>query len=130
MKRIAFFLAPLILAATPTLFADGNDTKQRGSGQTLLGQMQDQTMNQIPDCSQLTADEQNFANQLMDMNNRTMFCTQFTSLQRQQAMQMMGQIDASGNMMDADQSVQKVMQRNMAPMNQQQRSSSSGCPVK
>ncbi|MGC1878471.1 MAG: hypothetical protein WA347_06880 [Rhabdochlamydiaceae bacterium] len=119
MKKITFFLSPLILAATSTLFAGSNNSNQKGSGKAPLGQMQDQTMNQTPDCSQLTADEQNFANQLMDMNNRSMFCTRFTPQQRQQAMQMMGQTDTSGNMMNADQAVQRVMQRNgMTPMNQ------------
>lgn len=128
MRKTALFSALLIAAGASLLAAP--------KGKTQLGQMQGQqnqnnNMDQVADCTQLTADEQNFANQLMDMNNRNMFCTQFTPQQRRQAMQMMGQQDASGNMMNADQSVQRVMQSGgMIPMNQQRNRSSGGCPVK
>jgi hypothetical protein len=131
MKRTAFFLSTLVITASSSLFGASNSSNQKGSGKVQLGQIQEQTMNQ-PDCSRMTADEQNFANQLMDMSNKSMFCTQFTPQQRQQAMQMMGMQDTSGNMMTADQAVQQVMQTNgMAPMSQQRtRSSGGGCPVK
>jgi hypothetical protein len=128
MRKTALFSALLIAAGASLLAAP--------KGKTQLGQMQGQqnqnnNMDQMADCTKLTADEQNFANQLMDMNNRNMFCTQFTPQQRRQAMQMMGQQDASGNMMNADQSVQQVMQSGgMSPMNQQRNRSSGGCPVK
>jgi hypothetical protein len=122
MRKTALFCA-LILAAGASLFA-------APKGKTQLGQ-QNMNMDQMADCSQLTPDEQNFANQMMDMNNRNMFCTQFTPQQRRQAMQMMGQQDSSGNMMNADQSVQQVMQMGgMTPMNQQKNRSTGGCPVK
>jgi hypothetical protein len=138
MKKIACFSTAFIAAATCSLFA----APQKGNGQNggiPLGQMQEQQgqtdQNQMmmgqPDCTKLSADEQNFAYQIMDMNNKSMFCTQFTSQQRQQAMQMMGQTDASGNMMTADMAVKKVMKNNgMAPMPQQQGRSTGGCPVK
>ncbi len=139
MKKTAFFLSILVIVANSSLFAASKSSNQKGSGKAQLGQMQgqqEQQMNQgqmmnQPDCTKLTADEQNFANQINDMNNKTMFCTQFTPQQRQQAMQMMGQTDASGNMMTADQAVNQVMQNSgMTPMTQQRGRSSSGCPVK
>ena len=84
-----------------------------------------------PECGKLTQSEQNFSSQIMDMNNRTMFCSQFTMQQRQQAMQLMGQPDSSGNIMNADQAVQEVMgSGTTAPMTQpKMRSPSGGCPV-
>jgi hypothetical protein len=128
MKNIGCFLCALAIAASSSLFA----AKQKDKAQ--LGQMQGQQQGQMmdqPDCTKLTADEQNFANQIMDMNNKMMFCSQFTPQQRQQTMQMMGQTDASGNMMTADQAVQQTMQNNgMTPMNQRRNKSSGGCPVK
>ncbi len=112
MKKTALFCA-LVLAASASLCA-----AQKGNSK--FGQMQGQ-QEQMPDCTQLTPDEQNFANQMMDVNNRNTFCTQFTQQQRQQAMRMLGQQDDSGNTMNADQSVQQVMQRNgMSSMTDQQ----------
>jgi hypothetical protein len=138
MKRTVFFLSTLLIAMSTSLFAASKSANQKGSGKVQLGQMQGQQgqtnqgqMMNEPDCSKLTADEQNFANQMNDMNNKTMFCTQFTPQQRQQAMQMMGQTDASGNMMTADQAVKQVMQNSGAtPMTQQRGRSSGGCPMK
>lgn len=134
MKKTTFFLSILVLVSS-SLFAASTSANKQGKAQ--LGQMQNQgqanqgqMMNQ-PDCTKLTADEQNFANQLNDMNNRSMFCTQFTLQQRQQAMQMMGQTDASGNMMTADQAVMQTMQVNgMSPMPSSRGRASGGCPVK
>ena len=85
------------------------------------------------DCSTMTDDEQQFANQIMDPNLKMMFCNKFTPDQRSTAMQMMNQPDAQGNMMTSDQCVQKVMQDNnmMMPMMRQQKSGGTGgCPVK
>jgi hypothetical protein len=133
MKKATFFLSALVITASSSLFAASKNTSQKGSGKPQLGQMQGQQgqmMNQS-DCTNLTPEEQNFANQVNDMNKRTMFCTQFTPQQRQQAMQMMGQTDASGNMITADQAVTQVMQSGgMSPMSQQRGRSSGGCPVK
>jgi len=85
------------------------------------------------DCSAMTADEQQFANQIVDPKLKMMFCTKFTPDQRNTAMQSMNQPDAQGNMMSADQSVQKVMKDNNMTMpmmqQQQQRSGAGGCPV-
>ena len=131
MKKNACFLTAFIAVVACPLFA-----AQKGNGKAPLGQMQGQTdENQMmmgqPDCTKLTADEQNFAYQIMDMNNKSMFCTQFTSQQRSQAMQMMGKTDAAGNIMTADMAVKQVMQNNgMKPMPQQQGRSPGGCPVK
>jgi hypothetical protein len=125
MKKIAYFFA---IAATCSLFA-----AQKNTGKAPLGQMQDQNQMMMgqPDCNKLSADEQNFAYQIMDPNNKSMFCTQFTAQQRQQAMQMMGKTDASGNMMTADMAVKQVMQTNgMVPAAGGQSKSTGGCPVK
>ncbi|HKY99815.1 MAG TPA: hypothetical protein VJ112_01480 [Rhabdochlamydiaceae bacterium] len=87
----------------------------------------------MADCSAMSADEQQFSNQIMDQNLKMMFCNKFTPDQRSTAMQMMNQPDAQGNMMTSDQCVQKVMKDNnmMMPMMQQQKSGGTGgCPVK
>lgn len=60
-------------------------------------------------CSQMTPEEQTFANQLTDPNNQTIFCSQLTSDQRQMAMQLTGRVDAKGNKITADQAVQQVV---------------------
>ena len=78
------------------------------------------------DCSNMGADIQQFANQL-NMMNRKMFCGQFSASQRSTAMQYTTEQDPNGNMMTADQAVQKVAaQYNMMP-NQK---SPTGCPVR
>lgn len=84
---------------------------------------------QMPSCSQLTPAEQNFAAQVIDMNNKEAFCSQFTAAQRRQAMQMMGQPDGSGNRMTADQAIQQVMSTTVPPANKT-RPRTGGCPVK
>jgi len=82
---------------------------------------------QMAVCGSLSADEQAFAKQLSSAN-QNMFCSKFSSAQRTTAMQMTGKADASGNMMTADQSVQKVaMDNNMMPA---QAKAQGGCPVK
>jgi hypothetical protein len=63
---------------------------------------------QTTDCSKLTSKEQAFAAQIITKNNKRRFCSQFTPAQRQQAMQLMGQLDGNGNPMDADQAIQRV----------------------
>lgn len=139
MKKNIFFLSVLVVAASSSLFAASKSANQKGPEKAQLGQMQGQQgqpMNQgqmmnEPDCTTLSADEQNFAYQINDMNNKMMFCTQFTPQQRQQAMQMMGQTDASGNMMTADEACKQVMQNSgMTPMAKPKGRSSGGCPVK
>ncbi len=84
------------------------------------------------DCSHLSQAEQNFSVQIMNPKNREAFCSDFTMQQRQQAMQLVGQPDSSGNIMNADQAVQEVMESGtMVPMTQQNMNSSrGGCPVK
>jgi|HubBroStandDraft_4_1064222.scaffolds.fasta_scaffold146576_3 hypothetical protein len=131
MKTTIFFLSALGFVGS--LFAT-DEIAQKSSGKQDVGQAQQGQMNQqqmmmnAPDCAQLTPTEQNFANQINDVNSKMMFCTQFTQQQRRQAMQMMGTTGASGNMMTADEAVQQVMQNN-GGMPQRSRSS-GGCPVK
>ncbi len=134
MKKFAYCLGALAATAGLQLFAapasaNGATGQQPANGASQQGQM----MMQTPNCNQLTPAEQNFAAQIMDMNNKTMFCTQFTAQQRQQAMQMMGQTDSSGNKMNADQAVQQVMGSGSmsTPATQQKpRTSGGACPVK
>ena len=79
------------------------------------------------DCSNMSMDMQQFAAQL-SMANKRMFCGQFSDAQRSAAMQYVGKPDASGNMMNANQAVQKVAaDNNMTPSTQK---SPTGCPVK
>ncbi len=131
MKNTTYFLCALAIVASSSLFAAKQKDKAQLGQMQDQGQSQDQMMMNQPDCTKMSADEQNFANQIMDMNNKMMFCSQFTPQQRRQAMQMMGQTDASGNMMTADQAVKQTMQNNgMTPMTQQRNRSNGGCPVK
>ena len=83
------------------------------------------------ECNHLSQAEQSFSAQVMDAQNKAAFCSQFTMQQRQQAMQLMGQPDSSGNIMNADQAVQEVLGSAAAvPMTQQNmRPSGGGCPV-
>ena len=126
MKKYVLFLSMLGISAN-SLFAAA--VNSNGSN-PVKHEEQAKMLAQAADCSTMSVDEQNFANQLNDMNNRTAFCTQFTSQQRQQAMQMNGQLDSSGNMMNADQAVQQVMQMNSTPAMQQGKRTGGGCPVK
>lgn len=127
MKKFAFCLSTLVATAATSLFAQ---TPSAGGSSTQT--QQGQTMNQPSACSQLTTEEQNFAAQVMDMNNKSMFCSQFTAQQRQQAMQMMGQPDPTGKMMTADQAVQQVMgSTGTSPAGTQAKPrTGGGCPVK
>lgn len=131
-KTVCFFSACIITASS--LFAATNNNISQKKGNVPVGQAQQggQMKSQAPDCSKLTPEEQNFSYQLMNANNKMMFCNQFTSEQRQDAMQMMGQTTSSGAMMTADQAVQQVMQDNgMMPMGMQKGKAAGGaCPVK
>lgn len=131
MKKYAsLFFCALALSSSPLIAASASSSDSTGQkpSNKVVQQASPQTKAAPSDCSQMSADEQDFANQLMDMKNRSMFCSQFTAQQRQQAMQMMGQTDASGNVMNADQAVQQVMQ--MSPPTQMRPRSGGGCPVK
>jgi hypothetical protein len=117
MKKLILCLTTFAAAGSSLFAAPASQ-----SGQTMQSQQ-----GQAADCSQMSVDEQNFAAQLTDMNNKMMFCSQFTAQQRQMAMQMMGQTDAAGNMITADQAVMQVM--GMGASTTQTRSG-GGCPVK
>lgn len=87
------------------------------------------------DCASFSSTEQQFASQL-NPNNRMMFCSKFNQDQRNAAMQMAGQMDVMGNVMNQDQAVQKVAQDNnmmpyqTTPSTQQKSQPGSSCPVK
>jgi len=78
------------------------------------------------DCSNMSADVQQFASQLNAMNKK-MFCGQFSADQRSMAMQYASGQDASGMTMTADRAVQKVAAENkMTPSAR----APTGCPIK
>jgi uncharacterized membrane protein len=128
MKKYILSLSACVISASSLFAAAGNSNRQKQPA-SVAQQGQAQMMTPPADCSKMSADEQNFASQMSDMNNKSMFCSQFTPQQRQQAMQMMGQPDASGNMMSADQAVQQVMQSS-TPSTQRRTRAGGGCPVK
>lgn len=82
------------------------------------------------DCSQMTPDEMDFANQLNPMN-KAMFCGKFSSDMRNSAMQMSGEMGPDGNMITNDQAVEKVAKDNnmMMPAAPAARQGGS-CPAK
>ncbi len=92
-------------------------------------------MVQPVDCTQLTADQMTFSGQFTDMNLKAAFCTQLTSDQREKVMAMTYQPDAAGNLLTADQAMQKYMQTNnmQAPSAPSARTiprrSGGGCPA-
>ena len=141
MKKYAFFLGAATFGATTLLIAGPNQGQRPSSKVVQQPQPQSQPQQQAQppqpvapatDCSKLSPPEQNFANQLTQEVNRAMFCGQFTPQQRQQAMSMTGQTDVNGNMVNADQAVQQVMQTSPAPNAPriQQKRPGGACPVK
>ena len=124
MKKNIVLLSFVMLTATSILSAATAKSEKKIAQQ----QCQSQPM-MGADCSKMSPSEKSFAGQLTDMNNKTMFCSQFTPQQRQQAMTMMGQTDTYGNAMNADQAVQKVMQSGQTAPAQPKRPAGA-CPVK
>ncbi len=88
-------------------------------------------MNQRTDCSQLTPDEQDFANQL-NPSNKMVFCSKFNADMRTSAIEMSGQMGPDGTLITNDQAVEQVAKDNnmgmpMAPPAARQGGS---CPAK
>lgn len=81
------------------------------------------------DCSSFTPGEQQFSSQLTP-DSKDLFCGKFSEENRATAMEMAGQPDANGNVMTADQAVQKVASDNNMLPPAQPRRHSGGCPVK
>lgn len=77
-------------------------------------------------CSNLSAEEQDFAGQLTQANAMT-FCSQMSPVQRKKAMQMVQVSGSSGMQMSPDDAVQNVMQ-NKTQNNMRQRTGGA-CPV-
>lgn len=125
MKKYVFFSGAIALSITFQAVGAEKNYPQQPNG----NMAQQQQLGPGTDCSKLTVAEQSFANQLTDMNNRSLFCSQFNVQQRQQAMNLQNQPDAMGNTMSADQAVQQVMQMG-APSSAQPRRSGRACPVK
>jgi hypothetical protein len=78
------------------------------------------------DCSTMSDDVQQFADQLTTENKR-MFCGKFTEGQRASAMQMASTQDESGMTMSPDDAVRKV---SGASGSNPQGKTPAGCPVK
>ncbi len=70
---------------------------------------------QMADCSQLTPDEQDFANQL-NPTNKMVFCNKFTPDMRTSAMEMSGQMGMDGTLITNDQAVERVAKDNNMTM--------------
>ncbi len=88
--------------------------------------MQPPAQQPMVDCSQLTADQQQFAYGLIP-ENRALFCGKFSDVQRAAAMQLTSQPDPTGALLSPDQAVARVAAaNNMTPA----KKSSGGCPVK
>ena len=107
----------ITLAALACMFCMSAGAQEPTKGTTPQNQM---------DCSNMSPEVQQFANQL-SMTNKKMFCGQFSAAQRSSAMQYATQQDANGNMMSADQAVQKVAGENNMRASQK---SPTGCPIK
>ena len=81
-------------------------------------------------CSQLSDEEQAFASQLTNPDNHSLFCSQFTSVQRKMAMQLSGQVDANGNKITPDQAVQQlVLSGKTGPSTTPMRRPGGSCPL-
>jgi hypothetical protein len=81
------------------------------------------------DCSQLTADEQDFANQLSP-NNKMAFCNKFDGEMRQSAMGLSGQMGTDGTLLTNDQAVEKTARDNNVLIPSSTMRQGSGCPAK
>lgn len=118
MKKNLFVTGLLIVGSS--LFAECTDE--------VAANTQGKTT-QVPSCTQLTPKEQNFASQIVDQNNKKVFCSQFTASQRRQAMQRMGQPDGSGNRMTADEAIEEVMASTGSPPASNAKPRAGGCPA-
>ena len=101
---------------------------QMDQGQGMMDQKQGMMS---MDCSGMSADMQQFSSQLSPANMK-MYCGKFNDDQRQAAMQMNGQMDASGSAMTPNGAVEKIAKdNNMMPAAATPGSRPGGaCPVK
>ncbi len=131
---MACVLAPLCLVAAQQKVVQQNGSSN-GSSQYQQpttpknGQSQSMMNPKKADCSQLSTDEQDFANQL-NPTNKMVFCGKFDADMRQSAMGMAGQMGTEGMLMTNDQAVEKTAKDNniMAPAAPARQG--SGCPAK
>lgn len=146
MNKQAFYAATAFVAALcgsvyaapkTTSQAPTNPSATQPPSQAPQTQVIQPNPSQAPvDCTHLTADQMTFAGQFTDMNLKSAFCTQLTSDQRQKVMAMTYQPDATGNLLSADQAMQKFMQSNnmqvpgAPPATSTPQRSGGGCPVK
>ncbi len=87
--------------------------------------------NPVAGCSEMSQEEREFAAKLLDMNNQTIFCSQFSPGQRQQAMDLAGKPDANGNTQSADDAVSQTMQgASPAAGATSKRKPGGACPLK
>lgn len=103
--------------------AQANEISQNEISQNSQNQMMNPSTQ--ANCNALSPAEQDFAKRL-SADNQKMFCGRFSADQRKTAMQMAGQTDANGNIMNPDQAVQKVA----GPRYGNSPSNGGGCPVR
>lgn len=111
--------------------ANYNNAPKNGAQQQQQQQQQQPMMNQKADCSNLSSDEQDFADEL-NATNKVMFCGKFSAAQRNSAMDMSGTMGKDGKLMTNDQAVEKVARDSnmMMPAKPSQTRPGGSCPVK
>lgn len=122
MKKIVTLSTLVLLSATSGLISQTPTT---------VMPPQPGMTNPVAGCSSMSQDEQDFAAKLLDMNNQVIFCSQFSPGQRQQAMDLAGKPDATGNMVSADDAVAQTMQGSSAGAGTTSKRKPGGaCPMK
>jgi hypothetical protein len=119
-----FCLVGSFVSAVPTVgYGSSNSTQSPAQ--------EPQPMNQMADCSKLSSDAQDFADEL-NASNKMMFCNKFNDAQRNSAMDMSGTMGKDGKLMTNDQAVEKVARDNnmMAPAKPSTTRPGGSCPVK
>lgn len=131
MNLTLFGLAGSLCLGAQNYNNGSNGTKpNNGSKQTAPSQQQQpKPQTQMPDCSQLTPDEQIFATQLSPAQKK-MFCTKFDTTMRSNAMEMSGQMGDNGVLMTNDQAVEQVARDNNMAMPMVPPRKGGSCPSK
>ncbi len=113
MRNIAKMAIGIIVCTSSSIFAQTAGASSPAAPQAKVS------------CSNLSADEQQFAFGLTDQNKK-IFCGQFTSVQRAAAMQLTSQPSPTGALLSPDDAVAKVAEVNASGGAKP----AGGCPVK
>ncbi|MBY0529172.1 MAG: hypothetical protein K2P51_03175 [Rhabdochlamydiaceae bacterium] len=106
MKFSHYLLACCVISASGVC-ADDPMTPMQPSTQSQPSQVQGPV-----DCSNLSKEEQLFASQMTDWNNRSVFCAKLNSEQRRAIMELSSKPNSSGVLMTPDQALLQYMQQN------------------